>query len=1561
MAEDIDGALGIRATIDAADVKKGADEFIANVQRMQKAAESASDGMSDGFSFLKQQIETIAAAIEATRDKLTSISSAMGKVAPVDQSATESYAELKSQIEALTKANEDLQSKLSATASTIEEHAKASSTASQSLKEFSSATESANSGASSLSSSAKGQMKELGETIQFDVEQVKLMEQEYANLESKLASLQSKQGALQAAPTQSDPTAQGVQDNKMAEVNAQIEQTQAKMTAIKTITTEYKGEIAQCSQQMAQLSQQTGDTGNKSVTLRTELRNARQAVAEMILSGKASGVEFGKAVAKANQLQAAFNKASAAINGKNLAYNSFNLLSTAIGGVTGAMSTYMGVAGLFTDNQEELARIQKDLQAVMSVSMGVQQMMNAATQIGTKLEALKAVALASVTAEATSATAAESGKAVADGVSAATSGALTAANWTLATSFKAVSLAIKQVPVIGWIIAAVTALVAAGTALYNWITELSPEEKRVQAETEAMAKSMQKARETMAESSKEIGKNVAQYKQLQQKYNDVKGDSKKLNQFISENKDSFEDLGFSIENAADAENIFKNNTNAVIEGFKLRAKAAALAQIATDYYAESFRHQLNAEGWNRATHLKNNQVRKDKEGNEISAADYRAQAAQNAIAEANLGKFAENRANAAMDEFKKLQNDITTNNTLHGIKSPSRSTSSGGNKNSGKGGKGKTEAEITYENEKKWNDLILDEMKSYLDKRSELSNYILENMEDGAAKQYEQIATEHNAALKELDDWIKELANKRKETSKETWINSKEGRTEQQWSQTAQGKWKDKDWENNLMQTDPEVKAVYDEYNAAITNRLNKQLSDLVDNVLANYNTSEHDRTSQLKKLASDIALLEGKIITIQDSAQKEEAKTALARAKAQKEWVEQSKEAWNNYYKEFGTFAEKVKAINDQFAHDTQGMDKNSPEYKIKVEKRKEEISTLTLNELKLQVNWDSVFNDLSRVGKRTLEQLHEQLLTILENDKNLSIKDIQVISEQITKIKEEQSKKGFILGNAFSAIGDTIEAHKEYEQAQKAVTKAEDGNLWKRYQKAESVDEKERIKNTSVTDSVTGNVTTFGELLNKANKALKTYTEAQSKAANTIKQLGNSFNTIANIGKDVTEMLEVFGINTPDSIKDIFSGFSSIGSALNGFDLTHIGSFLDVGNYVHAITGVVGGIGKIFTGFADALGIGSGNWDAYEESLDNYNKMSKVWDSLIKKKTQYLKLSWGDEAKKTAEELEALSKTELEETKLIAKQYASAWKRGSHSAAYKFDKRMNGGLAGWTWADVSSATGVSVSSMTQLFDLSAEQLEKLKTANTAWWVELDEQTRNYLDQIIELGDTAEDTSDAILEKLTGITFDNMKTSFMDCLSDMSKGSDDFVSEFQENIRTALINNTIGTAVTDWMKDFTERYQTDVKNNGGTLTEEKINAYRKELQEAANNFMIERDKLVNNLGIGTTTNEEQQKSGYSTASEESIEVLSGRALAAQVALYELRDLQTANNDILSDTTNALNQVVNIESKRTEYYDESIEIQRTSVTHLASIAKNTNELYAMNERLAKIEKNTRNI
>lgn len=1554
MAEDIDGALGIRATIDASDVQKGANEFIRAIQNMANESDKAVNTMADGYGFLMEQISKLSDAIDAAKSKLTSISGAMSNIAPADGVSSQAYDDLKSQVSALVSENDNLKTKLEETTARISEQAKATASASTAIGEYQSAAQSAGNsgGIASVGSKAKSEMKELAETIKFDTEQISLMEQEYAKLEQTLSRLQSKKSTIEATPTSSDPLSQEVKQSKLSNVNGDISQTQEQMSKLKALTSEYKGEISQCSQRMSELSNQTAQTAGRTQALRTQLRNARQHVAELILSGKQGTVEFGKAVNEANKLQAAFNKASMAISGKSLAFNSFNMLSTAVNGVTGALTTYMGVAGLFTDNQEELTGIQKNLQAVMSVSMGVQQLTNAATQISVKWETLKASAMAAVAASTETTTIAEGGKAAADVANTGTAAAATVANWTLAAAFKAVGLAIKSIPVIGWIIAGVKALVEGAVALYKWATKLTPAEKANQEAAKAYGEQIKKNRETMLDQSKTIGENVGKFKQLQQKYNEVKGDSSKLNAFLKENKDNFEELGFSVNDATDAENIFHKNSNAVIEGFRLRAKAAAQAKVAMDSYAEAYRLQLEAEGWERSA--KYGSSRHNKDDQEEALAKAKAMRAQ-------AGKLY-NAGDRATSDSNKTSRALDAHNRKYNIKSPSQEKNNRGRKSGGGGkssGGGKSLEETAYENAQKWHELQLDEEKAFNDKMKEYSDMVLETKEDGAEKELQQIQRTRDEQLKALDEWLDELANKRKQVAMETWVNKKEGRTEQQWSKTNEGKQDESYWRNQVLTKNPRINEVYELNANAIQDKSVHDSDKVVSDILAKYeDKSKREKTERLKTLTSEIKILEDKLTAIENEAEKERISNLLENVKSEKDWVAQSKDAWNEYYQKYGTFLEKRAALEEKFLHDTQGMDENTPEYLMLKKGFEDSLKSLNFENIKKQLNWEDIFGDLERIGSKTLEVLQSQLEAMLKNDKNLSVESIKTISEALNKIRSEQAKKGFVIGNFVSQIKETRQRKKDYENAQKQAENVGGGYFLKRYNEADA-EGKAQIREEKVYDPVTHKLTKFGDVIDRAIKAQENYANSQKTLQDNIKAVGSSFNALTSMGKDVSNMLEKFGVSMPDGLTQVFDGFGEIGSAFEGFDLTKIGSFLDVGNYVHAVTGVFSGVADVFSGFFSLFGVGKGNMEEYKKALEQYEKLDEVWTSLISKKKEYLSLSYGEEAKKVGQEYVELAKADLEATKAIANKYLGAWKKGSHSEGYKFNKKMKKGVEGVTWSDISNVAGTNISDISQLTSLSSKQLESIKTNYTKWWVKLPEDYINYLDSIIKKQSTLEDAQEEVLEKLTGVKFDDMYSNFMSCLTDMSKGADDWVSDFKDKIRKALIDNMMGKKVKEWLEDYTKRYQAAMEK--GTLTDAERQQFIDEANEKSNEFFNERKEILENIGLGKSSDSSSTGGGFATASEESVEELSGRALAANEALYSIRDIQSSHTLTYEAINDGIQQMITIETGRNEYYNESIEIQRTSVGHLATIAKNTNELYVMNERLAKIEKNTRNM
>ena len=881
----------------------------------------------------------------------------------------------------------------------------------------------------------------------------------------------------------------------------------------------------------------------------------------------------------------------------------------------------------------------------------------------------------------------------------------------------------------------------------------------------------------------------------------------------------------------------------------------------------------------------------------------------------------------------------------------------GGGKKSGKKGTTRTKsaAEIKSDRISIQKDAKEKEGNEIAKMQQEITDDSIKYMGESLNKEIKEIENNKNKEEKALEDWLNAIIKNRKSVSEKLWKagNHKKGET---WQNTKDGKKTDAQWRDEVL-SDTNISAVYNKRKSQIVDNASKDKATAIKEHFAEYD-SLSDKEKQMKKLRADIQFLEKELQKATDEASKNEIEKLRNNAQAQLDWVSKSKDAWNDYYEKYGTFLEKRKALGEKFMYETTGLDQDSAQYKLKVEEFKAANKALEFEEVKKQLNWEDVFGDLSSLSKSALAELQSQLETLIKNDKNLSIESIKAINEAINKVRDEQTKKGSLIGGLFTSVRNLKEKSQAAKTAQAQVQRVGGGSLWKRYQNASSAGEKAEIRAEKVYDPVTGELKTFGDMLDKAAKSTKDLSDAQKTAQSSIKSVGSGFTAMSNMGKDVSTMLEKFGVTMPEGLGTMFDGIGEIGSAFDGFDLTKIGSFLDIGNYVHAITGVFSGIADVFTGMFKMIFGKSDSLKAYENERKHYEKLSGIWSDLIEKKKQYVEMSFGDGAKEAIKEVEALYKAEEKSLQTLATKYLQVRNTGAHSYGYRIDRDL--GTKGLQ--AMSQAAGVQINSVSDLTNLSYDQLVAVRGAdNGEYWAKLPVEMQDYLDKLIECKKATQDFQEDMKEKMTGIKFDDMYSNFMSVLEDMNSGADDFVNSVKDKMRKALIDNTLGKEVEAWTKDYTERYQKQVEADGGKITEEHEREFQQELQEYANDVTNRRNDTLNNVGLGGEASDGSQTKGFAAASESSIEELSGRALAQTEALYQIRDNQLIDTLKYDKINDSLCQMINIERGRNEYYDTSIEIQRTSVSHLAAIEKNTNELYSMNERLAKIEKNTRNI
>lgn len=145
----------------------------------------------------------------------------------------------------------------------------------------------------------------------------------------------------------------------------------------------------------------------------------------------------------------------------------------------------------------------------------------------------------------------------------------------------------------GWntiLVILLTVFSMCGKQIIDWIGSLFKAKNAAISTTEALDNIAKELESTNAS----YGSNIVSLKQLQQEWKNLKTTAEK-NQWIKDNKSEFDKLGISVNNVTDAENIFIDNTEAVINALRLRAKAAAAQKLAAEQYEKALIARNKAE------------------------------------------------------------------------------------------------------------------------------------------------------------------------------------------------------------------------------------------------------------------------------------------------------------------------------------------------------------------------------------------------------------------------------------------------------------------------------------------------------------------------------------------------------------------------------------------------------------------------------------------------------------------------------------------------------------------------------------------------------------------------------------------------------------------------------------------------------------------------------------------------------------------------------------------------------------------------------------------------------
>lgn len=580
----------------------------------------------------------------------------------------------------------------------------------------------------------------------------------------------------------------------------------------------------------------------------------------------------------------------------------------------------------------------------------------------------------------------------------------------------------------------------------------------------------------------------------------------------------------------------------------------------------------------------------------------------------------------------------------------------------------------------------------------------------------------------------------------------------------------------------------------------------------------------------------------------------------ADKEWQEKDLQSWIDYNREYGTYQQKRLAIMLEYTLKSSKESLNGNDKRMLARQRDEALSELDFNELKDTINWDVVFGNLDKVAKKELQKVKRQIVSFRnspEFKKSATPEQMQVIEEAIGKIDSEVIEKGGLFGNLTESIREYSEAVDELTAAQRDYDEAV------RQYGADSAEAEAARKKRNKAEA--GERNAGNNLEASKDKAVRNIT-AVADAMNTLGEADMSLSSFGSAVGSLVDTLSASGSKIGGIIAAILAILDQIGQkGLEGF----VGNILET--VMHAAGGLWDSIGRLF-GVKGLGGIFKGaDYSGYNEMVDQYNRLNEIWDELIDKKKEYIETSYGAEAQKVGEEALALQRTAIDSYRILGKERLNS---GASTGSHSIGVRQRKWMSSQDWAAAGAALGedfyrygIGEGRMTGLFDLSVEQLEKLKSEAPTFWAKLDDDVRNYLDKIIEGSEKLGDIQAQIKEQLTQMSFDSMRDAFYDTLLDMESGAEDFSEDFSEYLQKAILKTSLSKVYDKRLQEWYDKFANYNKEGGIDTGEYKD--LQQEWNDIVKDALEERDSLKDIFGWTSSSSSQSGRAGTVTSMTE--------------------------------------------------------------------------------------------
>ena len=636
--------------------------------------------------------------------------------------------------------------------------------------------------------------------------------------------------------------------------------------------------------------------------------------------------------------------------------------------------------------------------------------------------------------------------------------------------------------------------------------------------------------------------------------------------------------------------------------------------------------------------------------------------------------------------------------------------------------------------------------------------------------------------------------------------------------------------------------------------------------------------------------------------------------------------QAWNEYLVEYGNFQQKKVAINAEYNQKIAEATTKGEKESLKKE-LDSKLKEVTFDELKKTINFADIFGDLNTQSTETLTKMRDKLKEIINNSaKDLKPTDLKELQEAFSNIDLKIAER-----NPFGELKQGIEG---YKNATEAVIKAQED--------LNTIQEGGEVVVGTYTDETGKLITkllTQEQAERNLSDAQKGRLESQGKLTKAVNSIGQQGQQLVNAGNNLVDMLTNLGVEVPESISGALSGLGQIMNGLESIDLTKPFSIIS------STTGILAGITKTISSF-----FGGPDGTAYYEGVkEQLEAINEVYDRIIDKSKEDIVFGGGFASVQAATQaMDNYEKKVINLQKIAAASGRSGASWKSHSAEWHSNKNVSA-IGGFE--QMSDILGKSISSMTDLYSLSGDELFLIQSRMPEAWSLIDARIRENLDSIVACKDEANELRDALNQAMTGVDFDSFYNGFIDQLSDMDTSFEDMCDNFEDYLRKSIMAGLVASQYQDRINALYEQWS-DAARSDSKITKNEADLLKEQYQQIVEDMMRDREEMFKTFGWDTSaTSQESSKKGFATASQDSIDELNGRFTALQISGEESK-IQLI---LLNQVTNAL---LNVNEIGNTMLNDILNQHVITNNYLDDIVKYTKALQEMKNDLAAVKNNT---